>query len=85
MNNQQLLTRTDIEVRFQIGRSTIYRLMRAGKFPNPVQVGPRAVRWLESEINAWVLAQPRATGENGSDAAESEADPDTDLSPTQSP
>ena len=47
-----------------ISRSNIYVKMAAGDFPKPVRVGARAVRWRESEINAWVAARPRATGDN---------------------
>ncbi|MCY4421127.1 MAG: AlpA family phage regulatory protein [Gammaproteobacteria bacterium] len=57
-----LLTRTEVEDRCRIGRSTIYRLMRSGDFPKPLQVGTRAVRWVESEIDDWISRQPRAMG-----------------------
>lgn len=33
---------------------TIYRWMAAGLFPRPITVGPRAVRWMESEIYEWI-------------------------------
>ena len=61
--NDRLLTRPEVETRCRIARSTIYRLMRAGEFPSPVRVGPRAVRWPASEIEEWLNARPRATGE----------------------
>ncbi|MCY4641441.1 MAG: AlpA family phage regulatory protein [Gammaproteobacteria bacterium] len=57
-----LLTRTEVETRCRIGRSTIYRLMRSGEFPIPLRIGPRAVRWVESEIDTWISRQPRASG-----------------------
>ena len=57
-----LLTRTEVEARCRIGRSTIYRLMRAGQFPTPIRIGPRAVRWPTSEIDTWLAERPRATG-----------------------
>lgn len=37
-----------------LSRSTIYVLVKDGKFPSPIQVGPRAVRWLASEVDAWI-------------------------------
>ena len=61
--NDRLLTRPEVETRCGIARSTIYRLMRAGRFPEPLRVGPRAVRWPASEIEEWLDARPRATGE----------------------
>ena len=63
MNDDRLLRREEVESRCGIGRSTIYRWMRLGRFPEPVKVGPRAVRWPESEIEAWLTTRPRATGE----------------------
>lgn len=39
-------------------RSSIYALMKAGKFPRPVTLaGGGAVAWRASEIAAWIAAQ----------------------------
>jgi prophage regulatory protein len=32
----------------------IYRLERAGLFPRRVQLGPRAVGWIEAEVEQWL-------------------------------
>ena len=64
----RLLTRAEVETRCAIARTTIYRLMRAGQFPEPIKVGPRAVRWPSSEIEAWLAGRPRATGEESAAA-----------------
>jgi prophage regulatory protein len=41
-----------------LSRSTIYEQMQtAARFPRPVKLGPRAVGWLESEVNAWLKAR----------------------------
>lgn len=37
-----------------LSRSTIYVLVKDGSFPSPIQVGRRAVRWLASEVDAWI-------------------------------
>ncbi len=37
-----------------LSRSSIYSRVRAGTFPKPVQLGERAVGWLESEIDEWI-------------------------------
>ena len=63
MNEDRLLRREEVETRCGLARSSIYRLMRSGQFPEPVKVGPRAVRWPASEIEEWLNARPRATGE----------------------
>ena len=58
----KLLHRRDVETRTGLARTSIYRLMREGNFPEPVKVGPKAVRWPESEIEAWIADRPRASG-----------------------
>ena len=54
----RLLRRVEVERFCQIGRSTIYRLMREGLFPVPIRVGPRAVRWPQNELTAWLAGRP---------------------------
>ena len=61
--DDRLLRREEVESRVGLKRSSIYREMRAGRFPLPIKVGPRAVRWPASEIEAWLADRPRATGE----------------------
>ena len=63
--DDRLLRREEVEARCGITRTTIYRLMREGRFPEPLKIGERAVRWPESEITAWLASLPRATGETG--------------------
>ena len=60
--DDHLLRRGEVETRTGLARTTIYRLMRAGQFPEPVQIGPRAVRWPASEIATWVANRPRSHG-----------------------
>ena len=64
--NDRLLRREEVETRVGLARTTIYRKMREGSFPTPIQVGARAVRWPASEIEAWLASRPRATGEAAS-------------------
>ncbi len=59
----RLLPRGAVEALTGLGRSAIYREMRAGRFPNPLRVGVKSVRWRQSEIAAWIDALPRANGE----------------------
>ncbi len=40
--------------------STLYDLMAAGMFPRPINIGPRAVGWIESEIEDWISARMAA-------------------------
>ena len=61
----RLLRRRDVEDRTGLSRTSIYRLMREGRFPKPIKVGPKAVRWPASELEAWLAARPRAEGVAG--------------------
>ena len=47
----------------KVGKSgvQVWRDVRAGKFPPPVQLGPNSVGWFEDEIDAWLAARPRRT------------------------
>lgn len=53
-----LLTRREVEAEVGLGRSTIYRMMDAGKFPRPRRISPGTVRWPRSEIESWKERQP---------------------------
>ena len=63
-DDDRLLRREEVQVRTALSRSSLYRLMRAGLFPEPNRVGPRAVRWRAGEIESFLAARPRATGES---------------------
>ncbi|WP_027142716.1 AlpA family phage regulatory protein [Mesorhizobium sp. WSM3626] len=41
-----------------LGSSTIYRKMDAESFPRPRVLSEACVRWLESEILAWITGLP---------------------------
>ena len=42
-----------------IKRTVIYERIKAGTFPKPVQIGPRAVAWDEQELAQWQESLPR--------------------------
>lgn len=37
-----------------LGKDTVYRLIREGKFPAPIKVGIRAARWIDHEVEAYI-------------------------------
>ena len=53
------LRRKHVETRTGLSRSTIYQYMKDGVFPKPVLLGPRAVGWLESDVNEWIAGRVR--------------------------
>nr|WP_295943605.1 AlpA family phage regulatory protein [uncultured Acidovorax sp.] len=45
------------------GRSRIYQLIAAGKFPQPIKVG-KSSRWVRAEVDIWLSAQIAARPTN---------------------
>jgi prophage regulatory protein len=52
-----ILRRKQVEKRTGLSRSTIYLRIQEGTFPRPINLGVRAVGWLENEIEAWLAAR----------------------------
>ena len=52
--HDRLLRRREVEKITGIGRSSIYRQMKKGKFPRCVRIGSKAGRWRASVIMAWL-------------------------------
>lgn len=45
-----------------LSRSSIYAYMAKGEFPKPIQLGPRAVAWVEKEVQGWLQVRLDARG-----------------------
>jgi prophage regulatory protein len=56
----RLLTLRDVMGVTAMSRSAIYAGMAAGAFPQPIRMGPRAVRWIEGEVIEFITSRPRA-------------------------
>jgi prophage regulatory protein len=56
-NALTILRRKQVQARTGLSRSTIYQRIAEGSFPKPVSLGPRAVGWLESEIEAGLASR----------------------------
>lgn len=44
-----------------LSRSSIYALMEKREFPSQIKIGPRAVGWLDFEIEEWVSQRIKAS------------------------
>jgi len=64
-SNLSILRRKQVEHRTGLSRSTIYFRIQEGTFPKPVNLGARAVGWLENEIEEWLTSciEKRDSGE----------------------
>lgn len=56
-----ILRRNKVEARTGLSRSSIYQLMADGRFPKPIQLGKRAVGWLESSVDTWIAERIQVT------------------------
>ena len=52
--NDKLLRLNEVTKMVALSRSQLYRMMPKGEFPASIKVGPKAVRWRESEIRTWM-------------------------------
>ena len=50
----RLIRLPDVEGATGCKKSTIYELMKAGRFPKPVRLSARHVAWSESAVLQWV-------------------------------
>ncbi|EDS7164697.1 AlpA family transcriptional regulator [Salmonella enterica] len=50
--------------RVGFGRTKLYELIRQGRFPEQVKIGPRTVAFVESEIEEWIEATIRNSRQN---------------------
>lgn len=39
---------------YGLSRSTIYRLIEAGRFPKPIKISAKAVGWISTELDEWL-------------------------------
>ena len=58
MPKLQMLRRNQVEAQTGLSKSSLYRRMAEGRFPQPVRVGPQSVRWRTAEIEAWLAGLP---------------------------
>ena len=52
----KLIRLTELAKLISLSKSTIWRLVRAGRFPRAKRIAPHSVAWLESDVEAWMQA-----------------------------
>ena len=61
MASQSLLRLPRVEAATGYKRSTIYKLVKEGRFPPPISLGDRASAWVETEVDDWIADRIRAS------------------------
>lgn len=54
LENVRLIRRKEVQAKTGLGASSIYALMKEGKFPLAIELSERRVAWLEAEIDQWI-------------------------------
>ena len=60
------MRRRSVERMTGLSKSTLYRLIKKGEFPQPLRLTRKAVRWRREEINEWLSHRPRGGGRGAS-------------------
>jgi len=53
--SSRILRLPEVKNRVGYSKSSIYRLIAKGNFPQPIKLGDRASGWLEIHIDNWIL------------------------------
>ncbi len=58
---EKILRLRGVLARTGMSRSMVYDLMVKKQFPAPINLGARAVGWVESEIDTWIVERVKAS------------------------
>lgn len=53
-NDHLLMTMKEVAPMVGFSKPTIYQMVREGRFPRQLRLGPNKVAWLRSEVLAWI-------------------------------
>ena len=53
----RLLSIKEVKATTSLGKTSIYELMRSGKFPRAVRLSANRVAWRASEVQGWIGRQ----------------------------
>ena len=59
MMSDVMLRPHDVMVRTGLSRTTIWRGVRAGTFPAPLELGENSIGWPAAVIDGWLKSRPR--------------------------
>ncbi len=60
-NSQYIIRLRQAIIKTGLSRSTIYTLIKLGDFPKQIQLSPRTMGFLESEIDEWIAGRIAAS------------------------
>jgi prophage regulatory protein len=54
MIDERILRKPQVMELTGLGKTTLYLLVKSGKFPKPVRIGKRAIGWKYTDVKAWL-------------------------------
>ncbi len=72
MSKMRFIRLPKVMERIGYSKSNIYKLMATGLFPRPVQLGARAVAWIDEEVEGWIRERIAVSRPNPSHEPHSE-------------
>ena len=54
IENQRFIRRKEVQAKTGLGASSIYAMMKQGKFPKAITLSERRVAWIESDVDSWI-------------------------------
>jgi prophage regulatory protein len=74
-SDMKILRKSELRSKTGLSSASIDRQEEAADFPKRLQIGPRAVGWLEEEVDAWIAARVAARDGVAIPGATSGSDP----------
>ena len=62
---QKVLRLSAVKTMTGLSRSSVYQKISVGDFPRSIALGPRAVGWLESDVELWIESKIAASRTSG--------------------
>ena len=53
----RIIRTEDLTRRLGLSRTTIFRNVKAGRFPAPIKISQRAIGWRIDDVEAWIAAR----------------------------
>ena len=53
----RIIRTEDLTRRLGLSRATIFRKVKAGRFPAPIKISQRAIGWRIDDVEAWIAAR----------------------------
>ena len=57
---EPIYRKRELSEALQISDVTLWRWVRAGRFPKPIKLGPNTIGWLQADVASWLEKRPYA-------------------------